>query len=131
MLRAIAVTAGCLVILAVPARAEDFSYTCNAKVRKTEINFTADLSDRQGGKVTGLKGKIEIDGKVFDSLEAKQVTQTWTSDHEFNIQFGRDTNKDKWVMVVETNGSKNTSGKFFLTTEKDKTVDGRMNCSVK
>jgi hypothetical protein len=130
MRRAIAVTAGCLVIFAVPARAEDFSYTCTAKARKTEVNFTADLSNKQGGKVTGLRGKIEIDGKVFDSLEPKQVTQTWTSDREFNIQFGTDKNKDKWVMIVETKGSKNTDGMFYLTTEKDN-VDGRMHCSVK
>jgi hypothetical protein len=131
MLKAIVATTGCLMFLAMPARAEDFSYTCNAKAKKTEVNFTADLSNKNGGKVTGLKGKIEVDGKTFDTLEAKQVTQTWTSDHEFNIQFGTDTNKDKWVMVVETNGAKNTSGKFFLTTEKDKTVDGRINCNVK
>jgi hypothetical protein len=60
MLKTMAVAAGCLMLLAAPARAENFTYTCNgtSKGKKTEINFTADFSAKYGGKVTGLKGAI-------------------------------------------------------------------------
>ena len=87
MLRAIAVAAGCLMLLTAPVRAEDFSYTCNAKANKTTINFTADFSLKHGGKVTALNGSID-DDRFKETLKPSQVTQTWTSDQQFNIQFG-------------------------------------------
>src|SRR5262245_54847439 len=99
MLKAISIAAGCLLILAGPARADKFSYTCDANASKTKVNFTADLTDQQGGKVTGLQGSLDVDGKKFDDLKPSQVTQTWTSDTEFNIQFGTDASKDKWVLI--------------------------------
>jgi hypothetical protein len=131
MLREIAVASGCLVLLTAPARAEDFSYTCNAKANKTTINFTADFSLKHGGKVTGLKGTIE-DDRFTEALKPSQVTQTWTSDQEFNIQFGTDASKDKWVLIVQTNcrGTK-CNGKFQLVFDKDKTREAAINCSTK
>jgi hypothetical protein len=134
MLKAISIAAGCLVLLAIPARAEKFSYTCNAKANKTEINFTADLTDRQGGRVTGLEGSLDVDGKVKETLKPSQVTQTWTSDTEFNIQFGTDASKDKWVLIIQTNcpkNSKNCKGRFTLAFDKDKSREGNIACSAK
>jgi hypothetical protein len=134
MLKVIPVAAACLMILVAPARAEKFSYTCNAKANKTEVNFTADLTDKQGGKVTGLEGSLDVDGKVKETLKPSQVTQTWTSDTEFNVQFGTDASKDKWVLIVQTNCQKNSTncrGKFALAFDKDKSREGNIACSAK
>ena len=88
MLRAIAVAAGCLMLLTAPVRAEDFSYTCNAKANKTTINFTADFSLKHGGKVTALKGSID-DDRFNETLKPSQVTQTWTSTNNSTFSSGR------------------------------------------
>jgi hypothetical protein len=131
MLRAIAVAAGCLMLLTPPVRAEDFSYTCNAKANKTTINFTADFSLKHGGKVTALKGSID-DDRFKETLKPSQVTQTWTSDQQFNIQFGTDASKDKWVLIVQTNcRGTNCNGKFQLVFDKDKTREATIACSAK
>jgi hypothetical protein len=134
MFRDIAVVTGCVAMLATPVQADTFSYTCNAKARKTEINFTVDFSNKLGGKVTGIKGTIAVDGNKMDNLEASQITQTWTTDTEMNLQFGTDTNKDKWILIVQTNGrkdAKSTKGDFWLVTRSDGTTEGKINCVIK
>ena len=133
MLRTIGAVAGCAVLLAAPARAEKFSYTCAARASGTEINFTADLSSNHGGTVTGVSGSLAVkDSKLEEKLSKSDVTQTWTSDTAFNIQFGSDNTK--WTLIVQTNcpkKSKSCRGTFVVAFEKDKSREGAIACTVK
>jgi hypothetical protein len=133
MLRAIALAAGCLVLVAGPAAAYEWGYDCTVKDKGTEIGLHSTFNSDDGGKLTNLTGDLAVkDWKLEEKLTRNELHQSWTTDRNFNIQIG--TDRTDWMLVIETacnpkNNKAPCKGSYLVTSKKEKkSKEGRITC---